>query len=207
MVSDNVNGDEVLRRAYNATLRALTVSGALTEGAVKIGTVSGVAKTISVTKAIEAKGDYAAEDVLSSATATGSATPWTFSAIFRANGTGGYITKAVIKSESTASLAFRPTMYLYNVTPTGAMGDNEANTNPTYADQAKFVGQIDWPAFSDLGGMSTSIATPSTPGNLPLWVDAATAADDLFGILVTRDAEANETAGDYFIVELTLEQY
>lgn len=206
MVSDNVNMEEAIRRAYNATLRALTVTGALTEGAVKIGTVSGVAKTISVTKVIEAKLDYTAEDVLSSATATGSALPWTFPAIFRANNTGGYITKAVIKSESTA-LTFAPTMYLFNTTPTGKMGDNEANENPLYADQAIYVGKIDWPAFSDLGGMSQSIATPSTVGNLPMWVDAATAADDLFGILVTNDAETAEIDGDYFIVELTLEQY
>tara|TARA_Y100000310_G_scaffold23392_1_gene22380 strand:- start:11042 stop:11662 length:621 start_codon:yes stop_codon:yes gene_type:complete len=198
--------EEAIAKAYNDTLRAVTITGALTEGAVKIGIVSGVAKTISVTKVIEAKGNYAAEDVLSSDTATGDALPWTFSGIFRADNTGGYITTAVIKSETT-DLAFRPTMYLYNVTPTGKMADNEANQNPLYADEAKFVGQVDWPALSNLGGMSVSVATASTVGNLPLWVDSASNADDLFGILVTRDAETGETAGDEFVVDLTLEQY
>ncbi len=197
---------EALEKAYNATFRALTVTGALTEGAVKIGLVSGTAKTISVTKVIEAKGDYAAEDVLSSDTDTGDALTWDFAAIFRANNTGGYITKAVVSSETTA-LTMRLSLYLYNAAPTCKMADNEAHNGVVYADIAKSVGRIDFPAMGDLGGTSEAIATPNTASNLPMWVDAATAADDLHGVLVTRDIEASENAGDDFVISLTVEQY
>ncbi len=205
-MAGNESMESAIQKSYNPTLEALTVTGALTAGTVKIGTVSGVAKTISVTKVIEAKGAYAAEDVLSSATATGSALTWDFNEIFRANNTGGYITKAIIKSETTG-LRFRPTMYLYHTAPTGKMGDNEANENPLYADQAKYVGRISWVALSDSGGISESIATPATADDLPLWVDSATAADDLFGILITESAETGQSAGDDFVVTITLEQY
>ena len=208
--------EEVLQKSYDSTNKRVNVGATLasnsgvdvgdvtiTEGAARIGTVSGVAKTISVTKAIGAATDYAAEDVLSSGS-TGAA--WTFAAIFRANNTGGYITKAVVSCETTAQTP-RLTLYLFNAAPTCNLHDNVANTAVVHADIAKYVGKIDFPALSDLGGNSEAIATPSTTGGLPLWVDAAAAADDLIGILVTRDAITGESAGDDYVIKLTCEQY
>lgn len=173
-------------------------------GTNRIGTFSGVSKTISVTKALIAATDYAAEDVLSEHATSG--TVWTFAAIFRANNTGGYITKAIASLETTA-LTPKLTLYLFNVAPTSNLNDNVANTAVLNADIGKYVGRIDFPALEDLGGNSESVITSSTSGNLPMWVDAASAADDLIGICVTRDAITGESAGDDLTIKLTLEQF
>jgi hypothetical protein len=173
-------------------------------GTNRIGTVSGVAKTVSVTKACAAAGNYDAEDVISESAAAG--TVWTFAAIFRANNTGGYVTKAKVSCETTA-LTPRLRLYLYNAAPTCNLNDNVANDGVLNADIAKSLGYIDFPALADVGGNSEAVCTPSTTGNLPMWVDAASAADDLIGVLVTRDAITEETATDDYTVSLTLEQY
>jgi len=179
---------------------------ALVAGANRIGTVSGVCKTVSVTKALESAVAYDIGDVLSETDTASAGTAWTFSAIFRANNTGGYITKAVALCETTA-VTPRLTLFLFNATPTCELDDNAANTAVLHADQAKYVGRIDFPAMMDIGtGDSEAIATPGTYGNLPLWVDAATAADDLIGVLATRDAFTNTATND-MILKLTLEQY
>ena len=165
--------------------------------------VRGVSKTISVTKEIAAAAGHSAEDVMCENATTG--TPWTFAAIFRANNTGGYLTKAQAICERTAITA-RLTLYLFNATPTSELRDNVANTAPIHADAAKYLGKIDFPALEDLGGDSVAAATSSTTGNLPLWVDAASDADDIIGILVSRDA-VTLTATDEIILKLTVEQY
>jgi len=164
---------------------------------------SGTTKTVSVTQALAAAGDYAAEDVMCNNATTGIA--WTFSAIARANGASGYITKAHALWETTA-LTPRLTLYLFNTTPTTELDDNKANAAPAYADLAQYIGKIDFPAMEDLGGMSESEVTPSTSGNLPLHFTCATAADDLIGVLVTRDAITGEVATKSMTIRLTVEQ-
>ncbi len=177
----------------------------ITAGANRIGTVSGVLKTVSVTKALAAAGNYDADDVLSES--AGAGTAWTFSAIARANNASGYIVKAIALCQTT-SLTPRLTLYLFHTTPTSALNDGAANTAVIWADRANFVGHIDFPAMEDLGtGVSMSVATPSTPGKVPLAFDTAAAADDLFGIVVTRDAITGESAGMNLLIALTVEQY
>jgi hypothetical protein len=76
-----------------------------------------------------------------------------------------------------------------------------------HADLANYIGKIDFPAMEDLGtGDSEAIATPSTVGGLPLAFECASAADDLIGILVNRDA-FTQVAGKEMRVVLTVEQY
>lgn len=164
--------------------------------------------SVSVTKALDSSdGAYTAEDVLSESKSAG--TVWTFSTIAKVNGGTGYIVKAQAISE-TNNVTPRLTLYLFNATPTGAaVNDNVANTSVLHANISQYVGRIDFPAMEDLGGAgtdSTSIATPSTSGNLPLAFQCATAADDLIGILVTRDAFTNTATNDMTIV-LTVEQF
>jgi hypothetical protein len=160
--------------------------------------------TISVTKAVAAAGNYDAEDVLSEHATTGTA--WTFDTVVSRNGGKGRITKAHVICETTAQTP-RLTLYLFNATPTCNLNDNVANTALLHADLAKYVGKIDFPAMEDLGGDSEALATPSTTGNLPLDFQCATADDALYGVLVTRDAIAGETATDDYVVRLTVEQY
>jgi len=166
--------------------------------------VIGAVKTVGVTKALAAAGDYAAEDVMCEDATTGVA--WTFEAIARANGGKGYITKAHALWETTA-LTPRLTLYLFNAAPTTELDDNKANAAPAFADLAQYVGKIDFPAMEDLGGMSEAVATPSTTGNLPLAFECASDADDLIGILVTRDAITGEVATKSMTIRLTAEQY
>ena len=167
---------------------------------------AGVVKTVRTPKAIAAAGDYAADDVVSESATAG--TDWDFAAIFRVNGVGGYLVKAQAIWQTTA-LAPRLTVYLFNVAPANCvLNDNVANTAPHNTDKASYVGRIDFPALEDLGtGISVAVATPSTVGNLPLWVDAASDADDLFGVVVTRDAITGEAATNELSIELCVEQY
>lgn len=162
-------------------------------------------KTISVSKALAAAGDYAAEDVMCEHATTGVA--WTFAGVAKVNGGTGYITKAHALWETT-DLTPRLTLYLFNAAPTTELDDNKANAAPAFADLAQYVGKIDFPAMEDLGGMSEALSVPSSsPPSLPLAFECASGADDLIGILVTRDAITGEVATKSMTIRLTVEQY
>ena len=162
--------------------------------------------TVSVTKALESAAAYTAEDVLSETDTASAGTAWTFSTIAKVNGGTGYIVKAQAICETTA-VTPRLTLFLFNATPTCELDDNAANTALLHADLANYVGKIDFPAMEDLGtGDSEAMATPSTYGNLPLAFQCATAADDLIGVVVTRDAFTNTATNDLSII-LAAEQY
>jgi hypothetical protein len=163
----------------------------------------GSLKPVSVTKELAATAAYTAEDVLSESETAGSA--WVFTGIARADGGGGYITKAQAICERTA-VTPRLSLYLFRSTPTSELKDNAANTALKHADLANYLGRIDFPAMEDLGGDSEATATPSTSGNLPLAFQCAEDADDLYGVLVTRDA-LTVTAEDEMAIILTVEQY
>lgn len=156
-----------------------------------------IGKTVSVTKALVAAGDYAAEDVLSKSVSAG--TCWTFNVSVGS----GYITKAQAICETTA-LTPRLTLYLFKAVPTSNLNDNAANTALLHADLANYIGKIDFPALEDLGGDSEAVATPSTTGNLPLAFVSGTNME-LYGVLVTRDAITGESAGDDMTIILTVE--
>lgn len=126
---------------------------------------------------------YAANDVISEDATADTGTAWTFAH----PGNSGLITRAtVVKDAGSDTPAL--TLFLFRGTPTGELDDNAANTNPVYADIADYIGHIDFDAMESLGA-STSwvLATPGTGGNLPLpfVIDDE---DNLYGVLVTRDA-------------------
>jgi len=153
-------------------------------------------------------GTYAAYDVVCDSTASG--TMLAFPAVARIDGQGGYITGAKITVGSGGALTNRFTMFLYNALATGGtIRDNVLNLHPNAADITanKYQGKIDWMALEQLNsGISQAVATPSTVGNLPLSYQCATAADDLYGILVTRDAAVIGTNLP-IRVDLTVEQW
>uniref|UniRef100_A0A6M3KTM2 Uncharacterized protein n=1 Tax=viral metagenome TaxID=1070528 RepID=A0A6M3KTM2_9ZZZZ len=187
-------------------LQVDALSAALSAGTNRIGTVSGVLKEVRVTKALEAAAAYAANDVLSESDTNTHGTPWIFSEVARTNGAYGYIRGAMAISESE-SVTPRLTLFLFNDTPTSELDDNATNTAPDSADLAKVVGKIDFPVMESLGTTdSFSVATLSTYGNLPLPFKCASASDDLYGILVTRDA-FTQTATDNMTIVLIVEQY
>ena len=164
----------------------------------------GKLKLVSLTKQLAAASAYDANDVISENASTG--TSWRFEIVARENGGSGYIVKAQAISESE-SVTPRLTLYLFNVAPTAALNDHAANTNPDLADIPNYVGRIDFPAMEALGTTdSNTIATPSTSGNLPLAFECAYNSDDLYGVLVTRDAYT-QTATDDMVIKLTIEQF
>ena len=155
---------------------------------------------ISTTKKIAAAGNYDAEDVISNSATDGQGTPWEFPNV----GDSGVILKGRTFIQTTA-LTPRITLYLFSRRPTSEMDDAAANVAPSLADISFFVGQIDFPALEDLGGVSASQATPSTSGNLPMTYGGCDGT--LYGIAVTRDAVTGETANDLMGITLEVEPY
>jgi len=176
----------------------------LDAGTNRVGTVSGVLKEVSAEKSIVAAGNYAAEDVISESVDPG--TVWTFAAVARANGAYGKLVYARLEWQTTGLTALL-TLYLYKATPTCNLKDNVAHDGPVWADRANYVGQVDFDALEDMGGVSYAIATPNTPSNLPLAFKCAAAADDLLGVLVTRTGITTEVAGEDIRITLGIEQY
>uniref|UniRef100_A0A6M3J4Z2 Uncharacterized protein n=1 Tax=viral metagenome TaxID=1070528 RepID=A0A6M3J4Z2_9ZZZZ len=164
-------------------------------------------KKVSVSKTLIADADYAANDVLSENKTTG--TSWTFSGIANSNGRGGYIVKAHIifsKSGGITAITPRCCLFLFSATPTSVLNDNAANTGVLDADKANYIGRIEFPALTSYGGTPTAVVTPSTVGNLPLAFQCATAATQIYGILITLDAITAETASTIVTINLIAEQ-
>ena len=160
-------------------------------------------KTVSVTKACAAAGDYAAEDVLSESASAG--TTWLFSDVVDENGRAGCIVKAQAICETTA-LTPKLVLFLFNAAPTCETDDNKANTALVHADLAKYVGRIDFPAMADIGGDSESTAALNTAGNLPIYFECSGIANDLYGVVATIDAITGEAATQDLTIILTVEQ-
>jgi len=143
--------------------------------AIRLGPIDGKHRaSVQVAKTMIAAAK-AAGDVLSEDATTG--TDWDFPM-----GGTGYITKAVVAHDAAITTQLR--LFLFDYPPTGAVDDNVANSSPLTADVPYFVGSIDFPAMKYLGtGDATTVATPSTSGNLPLAFDKPM----LYGILTTVD--------------------
>lgn len=144
---------------------------------------------------------YTNEDVISENASTG--TTWQFSAVVPDNGAGGKIVKAVVLCDDTGVVPVL-TMYLTNVTPTGNLNDNTANTNPVYAaDGDNYQGKLDWIAMEDLGGASEAVLAAADL-KLPLPFVCAAGDNALYGVLVIRSAAHTPTSAAKFRVTLTI---
>ena len=144
---------------------------------------------------------YTNEDVISESTSAGTA--WTFTDAVPENGAGGKIVKAVVLCDETGQVPVL-SMYLSNVTPTGALDDNGANTNPVYATEGdNYQGRLDWAALEDLGGPSEAILTAADL-KVPLPFVCAAGAKALYGVLVVRSAAHTPTSGEKYRVTLTI---
>lgn len=162
--------------------------------------VSSQIREIEDSKLLAATTNYVAEDVLSESATNGVGTAWVFSDM----GESGAIRKAMVEIQTTA-LTPQITLYLFSAKPTSELDDNAANAAPSIADWPFYQGRIDFPALEDLGGVSASVATESTYGNLPLLYSGCKGR--LYGIAVTRTAITGETANDKMSIKLTREVY
>ena len=145
---------------------------------------------------------YTNEDVISEDASTGTA--WTFTAVVPENGGGGKIVKAALLCGETAKAPVC-TVYLTNVTPTGNLNDNAANTNPVYATEGdNYQGRLDFAALEDLGGPSEAVLTAADT-KIPLPFVCAAGANDLYGVLVVRSAAHTPTSGEKYRITLTIQ--
>lgn len=137
-------------------------------------------------KRVLCSGPYDAEDVVSESTTVG--TCWEFANVVKKKGGAGIIHDAVVLAETTA-IASWLSLFLHKATPTCALNDDATNTAFLLADRDIAVTQIDFPACSDVGtGMSCSIATPSTVGNLPKAFVCNSNSTSLYGVVAIRNA-------------------
>lgn len=145
---------------------------------------------VSHEKIVLANGAYVAEDVVSeNTTAALGAKFWSFPGMAKRPGGQGYIVGGFITAETTA-IASWFSLFLHTDEPTCAVGDGIPNTAFLLADRHIAVpGPIDFPACSDLGtGMSSTVATASTVGNLPIPFVCKSGSTTLTGPLVIRNA-------------------
>lgn len=163
---------------------------------------TGLQPAISVTKAVVAAANYDAEDVISESATVG--TTWDFKDLLPTAGSKGYVVKAHVICETTSQTHILA-LYLFSKLPTSVLNDNVANTALLHADLAFYIGRIDFPLLSENGGDSETVATPSTAGNLPLAFELEDGADTIYGILVTTEAVAGESAGDDYTIRLQAE--
>ncbi len=164
----------------------------------------GLVKEVRVSKAIDAsEGAYAAGDVVNDDDCSVTATYWTFAGMAAVIGGYAAITGATLINE-TENQAVLYELILFNAVPTGQLTDNSANTNPVKADRAKWIGTIKFPASVAEGATvaTTTQASPSTTGGLPLFYKCTSSSTTLFGVLVTKTAYTQTATDD---IEIALQ--
>ena len=131
---------------------------------------------------------YSVNDVVSENASTG--TVWSFTGF---PGAGGYLVKGRVTSNLVTGMTPRLRMYLFNAAPTGVLNDNEANTEPVYADEAQKVGYVDFDAMDN--SMSGADSSESQRDDLRLEFSGHT----LSGVLVTLDAFTPASAQQFTV--------
>ena len=150
-----------------------------------------------------ASGAYTAEDVVSESTTLGQ--PWVFQNCARIVGGGGRIHDALILAETTG-IASWFSLFVHTAHPTCNLQDAAANTAFAVADRGIAVVEIEFPACADVGGMSATVATPSTVGNLAKTFVCESGSRDLWGVLAIKNAV--DIADTVFLrVVLIIEQF
>ena len=165
-------------------------------------------KEVKVSQVIDGSlGAYTAKDVVGADDCcTTKAVTWDFDVGGIA---GGYVKIHTARLfNETENQAVQYDLDLYNATPTCELRDNAASTSPLKADMAKWIGRITFP-FSIANGSTvatTTQATPSTSGRLPMVIKCALGMTMIYGVLVTNTAYT-QTTGDAIEITLLVEQY
>lgn len=149
----------------------------------------GYASSVSLTRTADTNA-YAANDILGSA--TGSTAALTFSSI--GAGAGEILLTSVsleIDASSVISGETTYRLYLYNVTPPSALGDNAAWDLPS-GDRSAFLGYVDLGAPVDLG------STLYVENNI-INKQITLASSSLYGYLVTNGAYTPTSSRVYVI--------
>lgn len=165
----------------------------LTAGEAHVGAVGGQAVSVNATYTRPSDTTaYTAKDAISNSTS--SPAVLTFAGMGRVNAGTGYVVKGRLLTSQTTNTA-RYRLHLYKTSPT-ALNDNAACTAPLYADDAKWVGAIDFPAAQTEGSGGTAAWS--------IWNDRLhfkcdTSDTNLYGILEALDAFTPANAQTYTI--------
>lgn len=152
---------------------------------------------------LAAAGDYAALDVLSQNATNGAGVAWVIPGAARVNGGMGRITGGIITT-SVDAFAAKFRMYVFDANPSASELDDNSPLSIAAADRAKLIGTLQWATDgTDVGAISLNELT----NTLPLPFKCAAADTALYGILVTVDAETNESASMTVDVWLLIEQF
>ncbi len=149
---------------------------------------------ISTSKTTVAAENYTGGDVVSESVTAGTA--WRFRGIENRAGMGSVLQSAVLTcDEDSVTATYR--LHFFNADP----ADSELNDNIAFsvvaADQAKYIGFVDFGAMVDRGVISTAVAL-----NVQLHLVSGDTGSSIYGILQDTSGETAETAG--MVMTITL---
>jgi hypothetical protein len=150
-------------------------------------------RAVSATFAAAAAGNYADNDVISNDAGAGLGDPMEFRFAVGRTGGAAKLVSATLQCNEDSLLATSE-LFLFSQAPTTAteMDDNAAWGGVAAAELPYFLGSFTFAALADIGAGSFATPATLTPA-APMLIRAE--ATSIFGILVLRDAEINETAG------------
>ena len=149
-----------------------------------------------------AAGNYADNDVISNDADDGEGDPIEFAAAVRSTGGTAKVIGATLTMSEDGILATSE-LFLFSQAPTASeMDDNAAWGGVGAADLPYYLGSIAFGALADTGDISFATPSALTPA-APLFIRSETTT--VYGVLVFRDAETNETAGMTVSITLYIE--
>lgn len=192
-------GDEITDDTSDA-VKALLVAGTS-----RIGKVQPDMHEVRVVKAIDASIEaYTAGDMVNDDDCCTTAAAWEIAGAASATGGYGAIWGIDLVNE-TENQAVQYEIILFNATPafTGVQfTDNWPNVHPHKEDRSKHIRDILLPTSIARGAAiaTTTHASPSTSGGLPVFYKCATGSTSLYFVLVTRTAYTQTATDD---IEIT----
>lgn len=157
----------------------------------------------SATFVAEAATDYADNDVISNSDTNGAGLALEFPSAVGAGGAGKIIGGSINVVAST-NVAATMGLQLFSQTPTATeLDDNAAEGGVGAADTPYYLGEMLFAAGTDYG--AGNIKPPSTVTPAAPFMIRAESGRSVFGRLIMRDADANETAATTIIITLYIE--
>ena len=142
---------------------------------------------------------YAAGDVVSNSTSA--TTILTFASVASDLGGSGYITGAKILTDQATNVAQFRLFLFHTSTPTMDVDNGAADF--LWADRAKYLGYIDFPACSSEAGTNTAAQAQDMTLRMPF--TCLSTAKDIYGYVVTKTA-FTPASGQLFYIELSIDQ-
>ncbi len=152
-----------------------------------------------------AAGDYADDDVISNSATNGAGLPREFPNAVVQEGGAGKVIGGSINVIASTNVAATIGLQLFSQAPTATeLDDNAAEGGVGAADAPFYLGEILFAAGTDYGAGTIKPPSTLTPA-APLLIRAEAGSRSIFGRLIFRDAEANETAGMQIVTTLYIE--